>query len=353
VHGAPFSLYFHVWELDPAQPRIRGAGALTRLRHYRNLDRMEDRLRALIVPANYTGYAEYLGIPLSARQPRPTAVTHPIVVRGYTAPALSARRDVTVVVPCFNEEEALPYLLNTLERVATSLSPSYKLHFLFVDDCSTDGTFTALERSATTRLDARVIRHDVNRGVAHAILTGIRASRTEFVCSIDADCTYDPHQLGDLLTALERGADLVTASPYHPNGRVRHVPSWRLLLSRTLSRIYRRELTSDLHTYTSCFRAYRRDAFADLKIVHRGFLGIAEFLARAILGGARVVEVPATLEVRLLGNSKMKIARVALGHLGLLRDLRRWRRAGLLTQLPRRSVRGASVSAPLEGALRA
>ncbi len=48
AEGEPGTLYFHPWELDPDQPRIPGPGWLTRIRHYRGLDRMEARLRALM-----------------------------------------------------------------------------------------------------------------------------------------------------------------------------------------------------------------------------------------------------------------------------------------------------------------
>src|SRR5512143_2508186 len=99
-----------------------------------------------------------------------------------------------------------------------------------------------MQRLVGHRADCLTIRHTENRGVADAILTGLVAAPTELVCSIDADCTYDPQQLESILPPLVDGAALVTASPYHPEGRVRNVPEWRLVLSRTLSHIYRRVL---------------------------------------------------------------------------------------------------------------
>jgi hypothetical protein len=64
-----------------------------------------------------------------------------------------------------------------------------------------------------------------------------------------------------------------------------------------------------------------------------GFIGIAETLARLDLSGATIVEHPVTLEARLFGRSKLRLARSAAGHLGLLSELawgrmRRGRRAG-------------------------
>jgi len=324
-HDAPFSMYFQAWELDPGQPRITAASWITRVRHYRNLDRMTEQVREFLGAFRFTGFSEWLGLHQEARAHavEPARVAVPTVINGTD----DRRPVVAVVVPCYNEAETLPYLMNTLGSVERRFADRYRLHFVFVDDASADETGTVLAKLVGTRADCMVVRHPVNRGVAHAILTGIAAAPAELVCSIDADCTYDPHDIGRLVDALERGATLVTASPYHPEGHVVGVPRWRLALSRTLSYMYRRSLGSTLHTYTSCFRGYRRSAFIDLSLRHRGFLGVAETLARTFLSGRTVAEIPATLESRLIGRSKMRVLPVILGHLRLLAELGRLRKA--------------------------
>lgn len=325
-HRAPFSMYFQAWELDPAQPRITAASWLTRVRHYRNLERMTDLVREFLVASPFTGFADWLGLPpqLPARVAENTRSSAPLVISRTE----DRRPEIAVVVPCYNEAETLPYLMNTLASVERRFAERYRFHFVFVDDASADDTGVVLTRLVGGRANCTMVRHPVNRGVAHAILTGIAESPAELVCSIDADCTYDPHDIGRLVEALERGATLVTASPYHPDGHVVGVPRWRLALSRTLSSMYRRTLDSDLHTYTSCFRGYRRSAFNGLTLTHRGFLGVAETLARTILGGHVVAEVPATLESRLIGRSKMRVLPVIAGHLRLLAELGRARGPG-------------------------
>jgi hypothetical protein len=136
----------------------------------------------------------------------------------------------------------------------------------------------------------------------------------------------------NMIPLLTGNVDLVTASPYHPQGQVLNVPKWRLAMSKTLSFLYRRVLRQKLATYTSCFRVYRRSAVADLTVREGGFLGVAEMLGKLDFQGARFSEYPATLEVRLLGRSKMKVCRTVLGHLGLLARLlsiRLFRQPGL------------------------
>jgi glycosyltransferase involved in cell wall biosynthesis len=199
------------------------------------------------------------------------------------------------------------------------------------------------------RPDCRLVRHERNRGVAHAIQTGIRHAETQIVCSIDCDCTYDPHELGRMIPLLADGVDLVTASPYHPAGRVRNVPSWRLFLSKGLSRLYRLVLHQKLFTYTSCFRVYRKQSAATLEVRSPGFLGVAEIIGQVDLRGGNIVEYPTTLEARILGHSKMKTLRTILGHLGLMARLA-WLRIrqgqmapGLATLVPNEP--GKNVSA--------
>ncbi len=112
--------------------------------------------------------------------------------------------------------------------------------------------------------------------------------------------------------------DCVTASPYHPEGRVLNVPSWRLAFSAMASRLYRVVLGSKLHTFTSCFRVYRRSRVLQLNIRESGFVGIAEILGSLHLQGSHIAECPATLASRVLGRSKMKVARNTVLHLRLL-----------------------------------
>lgn len=324
-YEAPFNLYFHVWELDPDTPKIAAIGPLTRIRQYRNLGKMSGLLGDLFACYRFTSIAEYLGLSLAEAPAAP----EPARPSSQTTVRSEPRLPVTVVVPVFNEELVLPYLANTLDEVLRDLSDRYDLHFVFVDDGSTDSTWESLHRLFGAHPRHEFVRHDCNRGVAAAILTGIEHARTEVVCSIDCDCTYDPRQLAAMIPLLTDGVDMVTASPYHPDGEVLNVPAWRLSLSKTLSFLYRRVLNNRLSTYTACFRVYRRSAMQGMVLRNGGFLGVAEMLGRLDLQGARIAEYPAVLEVRMLGHSKMKVLRTILGHLRLLGRFAaaRWRLA--------------------------
>ena len=332
----PYVMYLRPWELDPDQPRVQSASTAVRLRQYRNLERMPARLRSLLTAHPFESVASYLQLSPSAVAPkarangsshshaRATAAGMVTDAPGRTSPSVPAM-PVTVVIPCYNETQSLPYLDRALADLTGSFAGTYDFRFLFVDDRSTDQTWAMLQSRFGHRGDCMLVRHERNRGIAAAIGTGLLHATTDVVCSIDCDCTYDPRELGNMIPLLRDGVDVVTASPYHPSGGVRNVPGWRLVLSKTLSRLYRLVLRQKLFTYTSCFRVYRKETAVALHVNRSGFLGIAEMIAQLDLAGRRVVEYPTTLEVRVLGHSKMKVLHTIWGHIGLLLEVARAR----------------------------
>jgi polysaccharide deacetylase family protein (PEP-CTERM system associated) len=338
----PFIFYFHVWELDPEQPRINAASAYNRIRHYRKLDKMEWILRENLQKYDFCDTAEFLGLKDELRITNYELQKESLVPQ-IQNPKSKIQNPVTLVIPCYNEEAALPYLANTLRSVEANLAENgFEAKYIFVDDCSKDATAEKLNELFGGRENVRIVRHETNQGVAAGIMTGLREAETEIVCSMDCDCTYDPHELVKMLPLLTENVDLVTASPYHRSGGVRNVPEWRLFLSKGASWLYRRALRAKLSTYTSCFRVYRRSSVVDLPIREKGFLGVAEMLGRLDLRGGKIVEYPAVLEVRLFGFSKMKTARTILGHLKLLSRLSKMRIFGksktIETSLPKEKL---------------
>jgi glycosyltransferase involved in cell wall biosynthesis len=225
---------------------------------------------------------------------------------------------LTVVVPLFNEADSIQRLHSELTRLRDVLIDKYQAEFVLVDDGSTDETLAAIERRFAGDSRVRWVRHAQNRGLSAALATGIAEARTTIVASIDADCTYAPVQLLSLLERFGEGIDMVVASPYHPQGEVVGVPAWRIAISKLASRLYRCVLRNQLHTYTSCFRVYRRSSVVGLPQTRNGFVGVVEMLWQLDRRGGTIVECPAVLTVRKTGQSKMRILTTAIGHLRLL-----------------------------------
>ncbi|MBA3520873.1 MAG: DUF3473 domain-containing protein [Gemmatimonadales bacterium] len=316
--AAPFVMYFHTWELDPEQPRISSASVAATMRQYRNLRRMEPMIREYLSKYSFHGVADHLGLKHEAGLLPAEETALPTRIIPLEAGVQDSRTTVSIVVPCYNEELALRYLSNTLREVEEVLEPSYRVEFIFVDDGSQDQSCQMLQHLFGGKPNAVIVRCERNRGVTAAIMTGIHAASSEIVCSIDCDCTYDPRELRQMIPLLTTGVDLVTASPYHPLGAVRNVPPWRRFLSQAASTLYRRLSHQKIHTYTSCFRVYRRKALLELDIREPGFLGMAEIIGKLDLRGGSVAEYPTTLEARMLGRSKMKMVQTIVGHFGLM-----------------------------------
>ncbi|HLM60171.1 MAG TPA: glycosyltransferase [Pyrinomonadaceae bacterium] len=327
-YDAPFVLYFHVWELDPEQPRISAASNYNRIRHYRKLDKMEWVIKEYLNRYDFTSAAEFLNVKDELRITNYELQDEKPILEITQSKIQNPKSKIAIVIPVYNEEPTLPYLANTLKSVEANLNENYQTEFIFVDDSSKDKTFDKLNELFGERENVKIIRHETNKGVAAGIMSGITASETEIVCSMDCDCTYDPHELKNMIPLLGDDVDMVTASPYHARGGVRNVPEWRLFLSKGASFLYRRALRSKLNTYTSCFRVYRRSSVVDLEIKEKGFLGVAELLGKLDLKGGKILEYPAVLEVRLFGFSKMKTARTIFGHLKLLSRLSKERLIG-------------------------
>lgn len=321
---APFVLYFHPWELDKQLPKITAIGRLSGIMQYRNLGKMNYSLPKYFEAAKFQSISQYLGLDLEYpgklvssspnAQDRAPEVLCP-------APDTLSLTPVTIVIPSFNESSSLPYLAKALEEVCIEGKEKYQFSFLFVDDGSTDDTVAQLKKNFNTHKDCTIIQHKKNLGIAAALQTGLREANTDIVCSIDADCSYDPLELLKMIPLLRDNVDMVAASPYHKDGFVLGVPKWRLFLSRSLSRIYHLILNHKLATYTSCFRVCRRQNLLNIKTVYDDYRGIIELLVRLDLNGGIIVEYPTTLQSRIFGYSKMKVLSTIFGHLCMLLKL--------------------------------
>jgi dolichol-phosphate mannosyltransferase len=225
---------------------------------------------------------------------------------------------VTVIIPCYNEAEGVTRLHALLLPVLQKLRTVRPVELVLVDDGSRDGTAQRLTAAFAGVPEVAVIRHPQNRNLGAALRTGLQAAKGDWIACLDADCTYDPEILPRLLAGLEAGADLVTASPYHPLGRVDGVPAWRLGLSWGLSWIYRQVLGVPVYTYTALARAWRRSLTPKIQSERDDFTAVADMMLRALVQGYRVVEVPAVLGVRVHGVSKMRVLRVIRAQLRLL-----------------------------------
>lgn len=215
-------------------------------------------------------------------------------------------------------------LFDRLDRI---VRPRGNWDVLFVNDGSTDQTAQMLDEAARNFDWARVVHHDGNKGLGAAVRTGFEhATTSEVVCTIDSDGTYPPERLPDFVRLIVEGADIVTASPWHPDNREAEGGFHRIFLSRSVSLCYRILTGTKLYTYTALFRAYRREVLQGLVIESNGFSAVTEILIKLLGNKCKVAEVAMPLKPRELGVSKMSTLKAIQGHLRLLSLSAQWAR---------------------------
>jgi dolichol-phosphate mannosyltransferase len=220
-------------------------------------------------------------------------------------------------VPCHNEEGNVARYAEELLPALDALASPYEI--LIVDDGSTDGTARAASSFAALHPAAQVLRLTPNQGLGAALRAGFAAARGEWLATLDADLTFRPAALKEMLSlARTENADLVSGSPYLRSGDLAGVSWRRRLPSLMLNALYRGLFGLELTAYTPVFRLYRMARLRDLPLTASGFEINAEIAARALLGGWRVAEVPAALEARTSGVSKLRRGRELAAHLSLI-----------------------------------
>ena len=222
---------------------------------------------------------------------------------------------LSVVVPVFNESENVVGTVGAIKEVLDHAGWSYEI--ILVDDGSTDDTAARIATIAETNPTVHLAGYPVNAGRGKALRTGLAAARGRFVATIDADMSYHPSAILDLLNALEEhpDSDFAVGSPYMKGGGTQDVPAMRLLVSKLGNCVLRTLMPCGFHTLTGIFRCYRREMFRNLVLESNGKEIHLEILTKALALGYKGVEVPAVLRGRKHGRSKFRFRRTAISHI--------------------------------------
>jgi glycosyltransferase involved in cell wall biosynthesis len=224
-------------------------------------------------------------------------------------PASAAR--TLVIIPAWNEDEALPGTLAELGRVRPDLD------VLVVSDGSTDRTAEVARAAGAT-----VVELPFNLGIGGALQTGFRyAVRHDYQRAVqfDADGQHDPAEIAALLHALDGGADMVVGSRFG-DGTVEYRVG---PLRRTAMRVLHYSINAMTHQRfsdtSSGFRAFDRDVldlFAETYPVE--FMDSAESLLQACRAGMTVAETPTRIRERQAGTPSTRNFRLVYHYLRLL-----------------------------------
>lgn len=202
---------------------------------------------------------------------------------------------LSVVVPCHNEEGNLEQLVSEIRQTLSSMSQTYEV--VLVDDASTDGTWNLLQRLGEVDPRIRGMRFATQGGQSAAMWAGLQHARGEILITLDADLQNPPSEIPRLLAALE-GWDCVCGSRVMARSAG---DTWIRRVSSKIANAFRAALTQDgISDSGCCFRALRRACVQPLRF----FKGAHRLLpALLLLEGFRVKEIHISHRPRGAGHT--------------------------------------------------
>jgi undecaprenyl-phosphate 4-deoxy-4-formamido-L-arabinose transferase len=206
--------------------------------------------------------------------------------------------DVSVVVPCYRDEDSIEPLLARLDPVLGNLAPTCEV--ILIDDGSPDRTGErAIELTRDFPHAATVVRLARNFGQHPAVFAGLAQAAGRFVVTMDSDMQYRPEDIPLLVDAVRGGVEV--ASGVRVN---RADPFGRRLITRTLSWWLGRQTGTRLTDFGSMFRAYDRRTVDRMLLFterHRYVPALVAWL------GADIVEIPITHDARGQAGSRYRV----------------------------------------------
>lgn len=196
---------------------------------------------------------------------------------------------VSIVIPVYNEEKTVAGLVKTVQDVELDIDRE----IILVDDCSSDGTRSVLERLAEENEEIRFFAHEVNKGKGAALHTGFDHAEGDLVLIQDADLEYDPEEYPILFKPILTGrADVVYGSRFAGHGAHRVLYFWHYIGNRFLTLLSNLFTNINLTDMETCYKVFTRDALAGVTIKEKRFGFEPEITARMARKKLRIYEVP-------------------------------------------------------------
>ena len=228
-------------------------------------------------------------------------------------------RLISIVVPVFNEQLSLEPLAREIREVAAS--HTLNVQIVFVDDGSTDESWSVIQRLAEADATVGGMRFRRNAGKAAALMAGFAAARGDAVVTMDADLQDPPSEIPRLIEKLDAGFDVVSGWKQH-----RLDPWHKVYTSRVFNKLIDWLTGLRLHDHVCGLKAYRGEVARQLRIhgeLHRFIMVLAA------AKGYRVTEIPTLHRPRTTGVGKYGFSRFTKGLLDLITVLvvtrYRWR----------------------------
>ena len=200
---------------------------------------------------------------------------------------------LSIVVPCYNEEQRLPRTIEQVERYLDDKNLDYEL--ILVDDGSTDGTRLIMDAAAERNQFVRLEALPQNRGKGRALAEGVASARGSEILVTDADLSTPIEELEKLQAQLDQGAGVAIASRALRASRVEvSQPIYRVLMGKVFNLLVQAVLLPGIWDTQCGFKLFRADVAHDAfgRLTTDGFGYDPEVLYRAKQLGVKIAEVP-------------------------------------------------------------
>lgn len=206
---------------------------------------------------------------------------------------------LSVIIPVFNEEKTIRFLLEKVDRVKIL---GIKKEIIVIDDCSQDKTTQIL--SDLKDIKFKYIRHEKNLGKGASVRDGIKAAKGEFIIIQDADLEYDPEDYIKLLTPIIKrktkvvyGTRLVNY-PLKIFGKNKTVLPLHLIANRFLTWFVNFLYGSNLTDMETCYKLFSKEVLSKIHLVSDRFEIEPEITIKTLKLGYTILEIPITTKPR-------------------------------------------------------
>ena len=197
--------------------------------------------------------------------------------------------ELSVIIPCFNEENTIRKIVHRVKSSLTSLNITHEI--IVIDDKSTDKTKNILETELSSSVD-KIIINTKNFGKGYSVKQGIEYAKGRFTIIQDADLEYDPNDYTKILKPLQNDvADVVYGSRFIGSNEKRVLYFWHSIGNKLLTILSNMFSDLNLTDMEVGYKAFKTDILKNIKLKENRFGFEPEVTAKIAKMKVRIYEV--------------------------------------------------------------
>ena len=216
---------------------------------------------------------------------------------------MSKINKISVLIPCYNEENTISQVIIKVEKSLLNLNIDYEI--IVVDDYSNDDSSKKLSELENQK-KIKLFTHSQNFGKGAAIATGLKNISGEIILIQDADLEYDPDDYKKLILPFyEANADVVYGSRFLGGGKyVRIHFFWHYIANKILTLLCNMIANLNLTDMETGYKLFRYEKIKDLKIKEKSFGFEPEITIKLAKKKSKFFEVPISYNGRSYKEGK-------------------------------------------------